>query len=395
MVSPYAEILPKTQEGIGFVCFFVARFQSIVHSPWSMVQNLPIGQFFFIRFDGVTPPATVAEFIREKNIGGVTLFASNCPGVKETAESIHRLKNSAGRFPLCVSVDHEGGQVHRLPKPVTHFPPLRTLGKLCERMPSSNLVWETGRVMGRELKALGFDLNFAPVADVDTNPFNPVIGDRAFSNNAEVVAMAATQLIEGMQGVGVAACAKHFPGHGDTNEDSHAVLPRLPHNLKRLHSLELIPFKAAIQKNVAAIMPAHVVYNGMDHGLPATFSVKLLRDLLREELGFEDLIISDDLSMGAISKNSSMEEACVKAFAAGCDVLLTFGSIEKVRSAIDYFSQAVDEGKIPAERIEKSLQRIAEFKARFCKKTGDSKPDLKSIGSREHQDILSKINQLQ
>lgn len=358
------------------------------------ISRSNIGQFFFIRFEGVTPSPELVSLIRDAQIGGVTLFKSNCPNVKETAECIHRLKNSADGFPLCVSIDHEGGRVHRLPKPFTHFPPMQTLGKLYERMPSSNLAWETGRVMGKELKALGFDLNFAPVADVNTNPFNPVIGDRAFSNNAEVVALAVTQFVEGLQEAEVAACAKHFPGHGDTNEDSHAVLPRLPHNLKRLHSLELVPFKAAIQKKVAAIMPAHVVYNGMDHGLPATFSVKLLRDLLREELKFEGLIISDDLSMGAISKNSSMEEACVKAFVAGCDILMTFGTLEKVRSAIDYFKRAVDEGRISFEQIEKSLQRITQFKARFCKKIGVSKPDLKSIGSREHQDILSKIKQL-
>lgn len=353
-----------------------------------------IGQFFTIRFEGMTPSAEVVSLIRDSSIGGVTLFKSNCPNIHKTAELVSQLKSYATASPLCVSVDHEGGRVHRLPKPVTHFPPMRTLGKLYERLPSSNLAWEIGRAMGKELKALGIDLNFAPVVDVDTNPFNPVIGDRSFSNNAEVVSAVAAQLIEGMQGAGVAGCAKHFPGHGDTNEDSHETLPRLPHNLKRLHSLELVPFKSAIKKNVASIMPAHVVYNGMDQGLPATFSVKLLRDLLREELRFEGLIISDDLSMGAISKNCSMEEACVKAFVAGCDLLLVFAGVEKVRSAIEYFKRAVEEGKIPLERVEKSLRRVADFKERFCSQSGVKTPDLGVIGSSEHQHLLNKIKQL-
>ena len=359
-----------------------------------MVSDLKIGQLFMIRFQGVEPSAEVIRLIQERNIGGVILFASNCPSIHKTVELVGKLKSHAKNFPLCVAIDHEGGRVHRLPKPVTHFPPMRLLGKLAEKMPSANLAWDVGRAMGRELKAIGIDLNFAPVVDVDTNSFNPVIGDRAFSRNAEVVAMAARQFIQGLQEAKVAGCAKHFPGHGDTDEDSHEVLPRLPHNLKRLHALELIPFKAAIEAGVASIMPAHVVYDGIDHGLPATFSLKLLRDLLRNELRFEGVIISDDLTMGAIAKNGSMEEACVKAFVAGCDwLMVTTTDLKKVGSVIDFFSRAVDQGKIPMERVENALKKVAQFKEKFCA-AGVGTPNLKVVGSKEHVYLLNKIKQL-
>lgn len=353
-----------------------------------------IGQFFMIRFEGHHPTPEVEALIKEWGIGGVVLFASNCVGVKKTQELILHLKSLSKDSPLCVAIDHEGGRVHRLPKPVTRFPPLKTLGKLYERMPSSTLASEVGHAMGRELKALGIDLNFAPVVDVHTNPFNPVIGDRSAGSNPEIVSLVAGQLIQGLQGEGVSACVKHFPGHGDTNEDSHHVLPSLPHNLKRLRSMELIPFQTAIQKGVASIMTAHVVYDGIDKGTPATFSVKILRDILRTELGFNGLIISDDLSMGAIGKNCGMEEGCVKAFLAGCDIVLALCEPKKIGSALNIFASAIGTRKIPFERVEKSLQRIIAFKERFCAPGGVKTPNLGVIGSQEHQYLLNKIKQL-
>lgn len=353
-----------------------------------------IGQLFMIRFSGVEVPRGVAELIQNHHIGGVVLFADNCPNLHRTQELIHHLKSLGKTLPLCISLDHEGGRVHRLPQPVTHFPPLRILGRLYERLPSSTLAFEVGRVMGRELKALGFNLDFAPVADVATNIFNPVIGDRSASLDAEVVSIVVSQLIRGLQAEGVAACAKHFPGHGDTNEDSHQVLPRLPHNLRRLRSLELIPFRAAIQQKVASIMPAHVVYNGIDQGLPATFSVKLLRDMLRTELGFEGLIVSDDLTMGALTNFGQPEEICEKAFLAGCDLLLTLGEPSRVVALIEFFSKAVEKNRIPLTRVEQAYQRITQFKERFVSPSGVSKPEWKVIGCKEHQDLLNKIKQL-
>lgn len=353
-----------------------------------------IGQFFMIRFAGSEVPPAAARFIAEGRVGGVVLFASNCPSLHRTYELIHHLKSLAKGMPLTVAIDHEGGRVCRLPEPVTHFPPLRQLGRLYERLPSSGLALEVGRVMGKELKTLGIDLNFAPVADVDTNPFNPVIGDRSPSKDAEVVAIVVSQLIRGLQEEGVASCAKHFPGHGDTNEDSHEVLPELPHNLRRLNSLELLPFRAAIQQKVSAIMPAHVVYQGVDKETPATTSVKILRDILRTELGFEGLIVSDDLAMGAMAKHWPLAESCCRAFNAGCDLLLTLCPLDQIETLLDSFTKAVAEQKIPASRLEASFQRIARFKERFVSLAGVTRPNFKAVGSKEHRYLLSKINEL-
>ncbi|MBI4224198.1 MAG: beta-N-acetylhexosaminidase [Deltaproteobacteria bacterium] len=353
-----------------------------------------IGQFFMIRFSGTEPSSEVERLIKERFVGGVILFASNLPHIPRAHEMILRLQSLAPSLPLCVAVDHEGGRVHRLPKPATRFPPMRRLGKLYERLPSSSLALEVGRVMGRELKALGFDLNFAPVADVDVNPSNPVIGDRSPSSHEEVVSIVAAQLVRGMQEEGVAACAKHFPGHGDTSEDSHEALPQLPHNMKRLRSLELVPFQAAIQQRVAAVMPAHVVYDGVDKGMPATFSVKILRDILRTELGFEGLIISDDLTMGALKTFGTLGERCAKAFLAGCDCLLALGSLQNVEAAMDDFAKAVEAGLIPSARVDQAFERIALFKERFCDDGGEKRPSLKTVGAAGHKDILNKIKYL-
>ncbi|MDO8526171.1 MAG: beta-N-acetylhexosaminidase [Deltaproteobacteria bacterium] len=350
-----------------------------------------LGQIFMIAFEGVEPSAETMWLLENRHVGGVALFASNCPTLGRTFELVSQLKlKSPG---LCLAIDHEGGRVHRLPKPFTHFPAMLKLGRLYEKMPSSQLAFDVGRAMGRELSAMGIHFNFAPVLDVHTNPLNHVIGDRAFSNDAEVVALVACQLIQGLQEMGVGACGKHFPGHGDTNEDSHELLPRLPHNLKRLEALELIPFAAAIQQKVAAIMTAHVVYNGLDKETPATFSVKLLRDLLTDKMGFEGMIVSDDLSMGAISKTASLEEACVSAFMAGCDLLLVGKNPKAQAKAIDFFVRAVEEERIPRQRVDQALQKIAQFKKQFCPR-GVQRPDPSVIGCKEHQVLFNKINQL-
>lgn len=354
-----------------------------------------LGQLFMISFEGVVAPKEAVSLIREHNIGAVLLFASNCPTIHRTHELVCELKSCAKNEPLCVGLDHEGGKVHRLPKPVTHFPPMRTVGELYRRLPSTNIGLELGRVMGSELKALGVDLDFAPVMDVDTNAINPVIGDRSFGNQAEIVSAAGAHLIQGLQEKKVAACAKHFPGHGDTNEDSHKNLPRLPHNNKRLHSLELVPFAAAIRQKVAAIMPAHVVYEGVDKSVPATFSVKILRDLLRTEMNFEGVIISDSLDMGAVTSLGSLEEISLKAFLAGCDWLIVGREPEKIPAVLDAFVNAVEKGVLAVEKIEASYQRILRLKSEFCGGgAGEARPSLEIIGSAGHKEILNKIKEL-
>ena len=205
-----------------------------------------------------------------------------------------------------------------------------------------------------ELRAVGFGLDLAPVVDVDTNPGNPVIGDRSFSSDAEVVARLGAIWIEAMQKHGVAACAKHFPGHGDTSEDSHHELPVLPHGLDRLHAVELPPFRAAIEAGVAAIMSAHVLFEAVDPGVPATLSPNVLQGILREEFGFEGAIISDDLEMEAIAGRMDVGDAAVRAVEAGVDLVLCCHREDRQRRVLEALGDSLD-----PRRAEVAASRVA------------------------------------
>ncbi len=219
--------------------------------------------------------------------------------------------------PLLVAVDQEGGRVARLGAPVLALPPMRVLG----RIDDVALTERAGRVLGRQLAALGFNMDFAPVLDVDTNPDNPIIGDRSFGRDADTVTRHGLAFAAGLEAGGVLGCGKHFPGHGDTDLDSHLALPRLRHDRARLDAVELSPFRAA-RGRIPALMTAHVIFDALDPGVPATLSRRVVTELLREEMGFDGLVISDDLEMAAVREHWGVAEAGVRAIAAGCDALL-------------------------------------------------------------------------
>jgi beta-N-acetylhexosaminidase len=220
-------------------------------------------------------------------------------------------------------------------------------------------------MMARELVALGFHWDFAPVADVDTNPDNPVIGERSVSRDADVVGTIAARFIEGMQGQGVAACAKHFPGHGDTDTDSHLALPRLPHSLERLRSVELVPFQKACKAGVASVMTAHVMFPALDEHEPATLSKSILEQLLRQELGYDGVCVSDDLEMAAVAERYDVEVLVEKGLNAGCDLFLICHDNDKAARAIEAAHKLVESGKVPVERVEQALRRVQAMKTRY------------------------------
>lgn len=346
------------------------------------------GQHFFVGFRGVRPPKEIFRLIEDYGVCGILFFAENCEDLRDVAALIQELKRRASG-PLCVAVDHEGGRVHRLPKPATHFPPMCHVGRWMEKMPSADFAADVGRAMGRELKAIGFDTGFSPVVDVCVNPLNKVIGDRSFSLNAERVSQCATQFITALQAEGVAACAKHFPGHGDTVQDSHETLPVLNHNRIRLDYLELAPFRAAIRAGAASVMTAHVVYSGIDRDLPATLSVKLVRDLLRGELRFDGLIFSDSLDMKAIANRWSMSEAAILAFNAGCDVMILGRDPLESIEVIDHFAAAVARGDISESQLVASEQRIAVYQRLFV--TKNFTPNLDLVGCKEHRKLAARL----
>ncbi len=274
-------------------------------------------------FDGTTLPIVLAERLARGHLAGVIVFRRNL-GPLEALCALSQAVAAAGPpdgpAPL-FSLDQEGGRVARLGPPVVRLPPMRTLG----RADDLDLTTRCGRVLGAELSALGVTLNFAPVCDVDSNPDNPVIGDRAFGVRPETVAAHAVAFLRGMQSAGVAACAKHFPGHGDTSADSHLTLPVLGHPRERLEAVELAPFRAAFAAGVATVMTAHVRFDALDPDVPATLSPRVVEGLLRGDLavGRDDLVIvADDLLMRAVADAWTVEDAAVAAIAAGCDLLL-------------------------------------------------------------------------
>ncbi|MBI4704614.1 MAG: beta-N-acetylhexosaminidase [Deltaproteobacteria bacterium] len=284
------------------------------------------GQLLVGGFDGAALAPSFARELHAGRRGGAILFRRNCRDLAQVAELCAAIAACAPASapPPLIGVDQEGGRVCRLPTPFFTLPAMRELGKIGDPA----LTGQAAEQVGRELRSLGINTNFAPVLDVDTNPTSPVIGERSFGSDPEQVARHGAAFIQGLQKGGVLACGKHFPGHGDAARDSHVELPVVDQSRSRLDRAELVPFRAAIAAGVGALMSAHVVYPQIEPGLPATFSAAACTALLRQELGFGGVLFSDDLEMGAIAGHWDIEEAAVRAIAAGCDVLLVCRSEE-------------------------------------------------------------------
>jgi beta-N-acetylhexosaminidase len=273
-----------------------------------------IGRLLVGGFQGTTLPQSYERALRAGERAGAILFRRNLTPELAGIAALTRAIAGACEAPI-VAVDQEGGRVARLPRPALVVPPMREV----YRRGGADLVARVARVQARELAALGFNVNFAPVLDVDTNPQSPIIGDRAFSSDPDDVAKAGCAYVGALQAEGIAACGKHFPGHGEAAKDSHLELPVVDKTRAELQKVELVPFAAAARARVASMMTAHVVYPALD-ALPATLSRAICTDLLRGELGFEGALFSDDLEMKAIQLD--VEASAVRAVEAGCDLLL-------------------------------------------------------------------------
>ena len=311
------------------------------------------------------------------------------------AELSHDVQALTVDLPLWVSVDQEGGQVARLREPFTRWPAMRAVGRCGDAEVASRFAAALARV----LTAVGVSLDYAPVLDVDTNPDNPVIGDRALSDDADTVARLGTAIISALQAGGVAACGKHFPGHGDTSLDSHKDLPVVEHGPDRLRDIELAPFRAAAAAGAAMLMTAHVVYPSLDDARPATLSPRIATDLLRDEIEFGGVLASDDLGMQAIARGWTVEQAAVAAVAAGCDhVLLCAPDANVQTGAIEALIHAVEEGTIPEHRVERALDRIRRVKGRFLSVAPDWRPPTPTalaeiLGCDDHRRLADRLEQ--
>jgi len=363
-------------------------------------QRREIGQLLIGSLPGTTITAEMRSLAREFQLGGVTLFRRNIEAPAQVAELAHDLRELSVDLPLWLAVDQEGGRVARFQSPFTEWPPMATLG----RSGDEALARRFAEAMAAELRAVGVTLDYAPVLDIHTNPNNDVIGDRALGRDADTVARLGATIIGGLQEHGVAACGKHFPGHGDTLVDSHLALPIVEHSPDRIRRVECVPFRAAIRSGVAFIMTAHVLLPSFDERHPATLSRAIIYELLREELGFEGVILSDDLEMKALADRYSVPDAAVAAIAAGCDGLLLCRHLvdDRARDAeahaavLEALVHAVEDGRIPYGRIEDALARNRRAKERFlAAPVGvDQMADGRRIlGCDEHRRIADQMAQ--
>ena len=350
-----------------------------------------IGQLLIASLPGTTITAEMRSLAKEFSLGGMILFARNIEAPEQVAEMSRDVQRLAAELPLWVSVDQEGGRVARLKAPFTEWPPMAVLG----RSGDVQLAGRFATALATELRAVGITLDYAPVLDIHTNPKNPIIGDRALAEDAEGVARLGAAIITGLQENGVAACGKHFPGHGDTSVDSHFELPLVEHPPDRIRRVECVPFRAAIQTDVAFIMTAHVLVPSFDEEKPATLSPRIVQALLRRELGFQGVILSDDLEMKAIAKTYTVPDAAVEAIAAGCDGLLVCsGDVEVQAATLEALVHAVEEQQISYTRFEDAMTRLRRAKERFLA-TPAASPKVSRIrqvlGCDAHQRIVDEM----
>ena len=254
-----------------------------------MTSRQKIGQLFMVGFLGTSVTPDLASFIKEYKPGGVILFSRNLESVEQMVELTNDLQACSPHSPLLISIDQEGGRVSRLPKGFTIFPPCDLLG----RCNSTELAYAAAATIAKELRAVGVNMNMAPVLDVNSNPDNPVIGDRAFGTTPDVVCELGLATAAGLQDNKVVACGKHFPGHGDTNADSHKELPVVEASRERLEAVELLPFRRLVEKGIASMMTAHVLYRALDHELPATLSPTIINDFLRRKLRYDGVVLTE------------------------------------------------------------------------------------------------------
>ncbi|HLG20929.1 MAG TPA: beta-N-acetylhexosaminidase [Bdellovibrionota bacterium] len=354
-----------------------------------------IGQLLVIGLSGPRLMKEERVFIRRVAPGGVIYFRRN---VKSPTQLRSLARSVWSLFPKdrppFIGIDQEGGRVARLGPPFTLFPGNDYLGRIYRKTKSLSLIQAQAQAMAKELKAIGVNLNFTPVADIDTNPRNPVIGPRAFGKNPKDVARLVATTVKAYKKERVICCAKHFPGHGDTSKDSHKVLPIVRASRPTLFRRELLPFESAVRAGVPTIMTAHVVYPSLDRALPATLSKFILDRLLRRKLHFDGVAISDDLEMNAIVLHSSISEAALNAIRAGVDLLLVCKSLSEARQVHLDLSKAVLWGQVSVNRIAEALNRIRKVKKRYL--SGGPGLSLTSVprnGWRKHQKLAEVIKE--
>ena len=320
-----------------------------------------IGQMFLVGCQGESLSSDERLLIEEYQFAGLILFHKNCGEPRQLVSLCRAIWKSFVTTPPFIAIDQEGGRVHRLPAPFSHFPAAARIGACND----PELAYRLGQATGAELKLAGINLNCAPVLDVQSNPNNPIIGDRAFATEPKRVIVIAAAWTKGLRDGGVIPCGKHFPGHGDADKDSHVELPIVRKSIEQLQAIELPPFANGCRNHIESLMTAHVTYPALDANLPATLSEAIVTGLLRHQLGYDGVVFSDDLEMKAISDRYSVEEAAALAVRAGVDILLFCHEIDKAVAAFEFLCSEADRDAAVRARVEDSYRRVTELKRRY------------------------------
>lgn len=355
-----------------------------------------IGQLLMVGFPGTTPTPELIELIQRYHVGNIILFSRNVQSasqLRELTSSLQELAREAGqRSPLLIAIDQENGMVQRLGSDATIFPGNMALGAAG----SEESAYDVALACGLELHELGVNLNLAPVVDVNNNPSNPVIGVRSFGEDPQQVSRLAEMQIRGYQRGGVATCIKHFPGHGDTATDSHLAIPVVPYGMERLQQLELVPFKSGIAAGTDCVMTAHIYFPALmgDATLPATLSSEVIQGLLRGQLGFQGVVMTDCLEMNAVSESVGVARGAVLAKQAGNDLILISHRYDRQFAGIESLKAAIQAREIAPESIQQSVERVLALKERLQgrgEKQAAAGQTFYWVGCEAHQKLRDQI----
>lgn len=383
------------------IIFASRGLHSLVKKGWGHMSDYTrgmelerqIGQLLSVGFYGTTPTPEIIDLIQNHHVGNIIFFARNIESahqVHQLTSELQRIARDAGHpYPLLISTDQENGMVRRFGKSATSFPGNMALGAI----DSEQETYEITLATGKELRALGVNMNLAPVADVNNNPANPVIGVRSFGEHAPHVSRHLVAAIKGYQEAGVITNLKHFPGHGDTAVDSHQALPVIPHTLERLEEIELVPFRAGIVTGADSIMIAHVYLPALmkEEMLPATISREIITGLLRERLGFNGVITTDCLEMNALADTVGIPRGTVMALQAGADIALISHHYEYQKAGLAAVLEAVQKGELTKAQITTAAERVLQLKASYL--SWDDLPgegSVRQIATPEHLDLSKR-----
>lgn len=343
-----------------------------------------VGQMLMVGIEGTEVDDDFKSFINECEAGTVILFGDNITSASQLTQLTNSIKECAGDIPFIIGMDEEGGDVTRLPDDIQSMPSAFAVAS----SESTDYCYNAGYQIGKQVTAFGLNTGFSPVLDVWTNPENTVIGDRAYGKTSDEVCAYGIADMKGLNDAGAIPVVKHFPGHGDTVTDSHYGLPTVTKTENELWETELIPFKTAIDNNVPAIMVAHMLCTKLDDQYPSSLSNSIVTSLLREEMGFNGVVFTDDLTMGAIADEYSLGQAGVLAVKAGCDVLSVCHGYDNAKEVLEAVVNAVNNGEIDEARINESVKRILQLKKNYnVNSKAVKEPDVDAMNAKTNEFI--------